>query len=174
MLIQDVWIGSSIYILKQFFSWELWVIARFENHCSTLPCRVQGAWELLMVQIKGLIIKGHILKERHTDRRHKAQKGLYQSQAPTFLTTKSTGARHSGVLFRELFTTEETAWKVMFSVAWINFRASWVETSPKSSHLETASSPSNMAGILAREVKTMVGRGSVRIRREGRETWVSW
>ena len=78
-------------------------------------------------------------------------------RGPTFLPSKRRGSRHSGVLFRELFTTEETRWKVMFSVGWINFRASWAETSPKSSHIETASSPSSMAGILARAVKTVVG-----------------
>lgn len=90
------------------------------------------------------------------------------------MTDKSTGVRQSGVLFRQLFTTKETGWKVMFSVGWINFRASWVETSPKSSHLETASSPSNMAGILGSEVKSLVGRGRVTVGRESRKTWVRW
>lgn len=68
-----------------------------------------------------------------------------------------------------MFTTVETGWKAMFSVGWINFRASWAETSPKSSHLETASSPSNMAGILASEIKTVVRSSDEGRRVEGRK-----
>lgn len=58
------------------------------------------------------------------------------------------GARHSGVLFLELFTIVETGWKAMFSVEWMSLRASCVDTSVKSNHFLMASSPSRIAGIL--------------------------
>lgn len=119
--------------------------------------------------VVALTKKPYPKRKCYTDRRQKAQKGLWESHTPTFLACKSTAATHSGVLFRELFTTGETGWKAMFSVGWISFRASWVETSPKSSHLETASSPSNMAGILASEVKTLVRRERMKV---GSETLV--
>lgn len=67
----------------------------------------------------------------------------------SFLAWRSTGCKHSGELFRELLTREETGWKVNRFVGCSSFRASKDFTSPKSSHLLTSWSPSRTAGILS-------------------------